>query len=445
MAGIIRKRALPRRTFLRAAGACLALPPLEAMTPALSGSGPEAPRRYVFVFYPNGVKLDDWRPQRTGRNFVLPRTLRPLQPLRERVQVLSGLTLNGGRALGDGPGDHARAAASFLTAAHPKKTGGADIFNGQSVDQALAGLVGKDLPFASLELGMEAGRRAGRCDSGYSCAYTTAVSWKDPTTPLAKETRPREVFARLFGAPQDAADRARQAARKRRRGRVMDLLGEEYRALRRTLGGGDRAKLEHYADAVHDLERRLEHLEREGPDPEVDPAFLDEAKGSYQGRLDAMYRLIGLALQTGQTRVVTFMLGNAGSNRSYRMVDVRGGHHTISHHGKDRTKLEQIGRIDRFHLAAFSRFLGGLAETEVEGGDLLRSTAILYGSGLSDGNRHDHGDLPLLLAGELGGALKPGVHRRFPKETPLANLYLWMLRGEGARRAAFADSSGVLF
>ncbi|MEY4675248.1 MAG: hypothetical protein RL148_3032, partial [Planctomycetota bacterium] len=320
-----RNRALDRRTVLRGLGASLALPWLDAMVPALRTRSAPVPLRCVFVFAPNGKKMDDWKPAATGRSFELPYLLEPLAPLRSRVTVFSGLAIDGGRGHGDGPGDHARAAASFLTCAHPFKTGGADLRVGTSIDQLIAATVGPATEFASLQLGMEKGSQAGACDSGYSCAYSNNVSWRDESTPLAKETSPRAVFARLFGDPdavQGAADAARE---RRRRSSVLDAVQADAKSLAGRLGPADRRKLDQYLGAVRELEQRLNRTEAAREQVEV-PKGLREAR-AFPEQLDLMYELLAMAIATDRTRVASFMLGNAGSNRSYPFLDVPQGHH----------------------------------------------------------------------------------------------------------------------
>jgi hypothetical protein len=435
-------RALDRRTFLRGAGACIALPWLDAMVPAIARRQPPVVRRALFVFAPNGMKMDEWKPATTGSDFELPFLLEPLQPVRSRVTVLSRLAIDGGRAHGDGPGDHARAAASFLTCAHPKKTGGADIQAGVSVDQVLAASIGGATQFASLELGLERGAAAGICDSGYSCAYSNNIAWRTPSTPVAKETDPRSVFARLFGDPgaaHDAGERTRQRAGDRS---VLDAATADAKALAARLGAGDRRKLDEYLTSVREIEMRLQQV-REEPAPPVPAGLLDDGS-SYAQRVDLMYELTALAFASDLTRVATLMLGNGGSNRSYRFLGVPDGHHDLSHHGGDAGKLAGIRAINRFHVERFAHFLQRLAATHDDAGDLLGASAIVYASGLGDGNRHNHDDLPVLLCGGGGGAITGGRHVAFARETPMANLYLALLDAFGVRAERFADSTARL-
>lgn len=438
---LFHNRRLDRRTLLRAAGVALALPWLDAMQPA-RGRVPPPPRRALFVFKPNGTVMDDWRPRAGADGAVaLPFLLQPLQPLWDRVTVLSGLELDGGRAHGDGAGDHARAAASFLTCAHPRKTGGADLLAGVSVDQVLAQASAGATPFASLELGLERGAAAGICDSGYSCAYSNNISWRTPSTPVAKETDPRAVFARLFGDPTAATDGVERRRRAAAQDSVLDAVLAEAAALRRELGAADRGKLDDYLTAVRELEQRVQREAAGDADAVVSSestAAVLASGDALPARLDAMYELLALAFATDRTRVATLMLGNAGSNRSYRFLGVPQGHHDQSHHGGDPQKLAAIRAIDRFHVERFAAFLQRLRGIAAGDGDLLSASHVLFASGLADGDRHNHDDLPVLLAGGRGGRhleLRP---------TPMANLYVGILRAMGVASAAFGDSTGAI-
>ncbi|MFO1076749.1 MAG: DUF1552 domain-containing protein [Planctomycetota bacterium] len=437
----VRRLALDRRTFLRGSACAVALPWLDAMQPACSPPRAE-PVRCLFVFAPNGRNMKRWRPVGEGAATVLGGTLESLEPLREHVTVLSGLAIDGGRDHGDGFGDHARAGGSFLTCAHPKKTGGVDIRAGQSIDQRIAERVGAATRFPSLELGLERGASAGVCDSGYSCAYTSNVSWRSPSTPVTKETDPRAVFTRLFGDPQQAGD-AEAAARRRALERsVLDAALADAKALAGKLGARDRQKFDDYLAAVRELELRLARLDGEGPATKVPDGLLRGGHGIAE-RMALMYELIALAFASDSTRVVTFMLGNAGSNASHRFLDVPEGHHDLSHHGGDQKKLERIARIDRFQVEQFARFGERLRGAKASAGDLLQQSLLVFGSAIGDGNRHNHDDLPVLLAGGGGGAKARG-HVRLGEATPMANLYVAVQRAMGAGEDAFADSNGVI-
>lgn len=420
----------------------MALPWLDAMQPALT-KPPVIKSRAVFVYSPNGMNMEAWRPSGKGLGATLGETLRPLESLRKRMTVFSGLGIDAGRAHGDGPGDHARAVSTFLTCAHPRKTGGADLHVGVSVDQLIASQVGGSSPFASLEVGMDRGQSAGICDSGYSCAYSNNVSWQAPDQPVAKEASARAVFARMFGDPELALSREQQQQQRDWDRSVLDLVLADAKSLRTKLGAGDRRKLEQYLESVRELEKRLQLVPDEEENTPV-PEGLLASGGAFPEKLQLMYELVLLALATERTRVVTFMLGNGGSNRSYRFLGVPEGHHTLSHHGKVAVKQEAIAKIDRFHIEQFAMFLQRLVNQQDGDADLLSNSLVLYGSGISDGNRHDHHDLPMLLCGEGGGAAKARGHVEAPVKTPMANLYLSVMTAMGCKANQFADSSGVL-
>ena len=446
----MRRKHLSRRTFLRGAGAVLALRVLDAMRPALAWAAvaapPAAPVRLMFVFVPNGVHQATWHPAAAGAEFALPWTLEPLAPVREHVTVLSGLTLDGGRAHGDGPGDHARAASSFLTTAHPVKTGGAGIRAGVSVDQVAARTIGSATRFASLELGLERGAQSGECDSGYSCAYSSTISWRTPTTPNAKEIDPRLVFERLFLDRREGESPADAARRLRARASVLDHVREEAGRLTRDLGPGDRAKLDEYLTGVREIERRIAVAAKARDEDGVDLP-LDRPAGiprDPREHLRLMLDISVLAFRSDQTRVVTLMVGNAGSNRSYPWLGVPDGWHGLSHHGGDAEKNEKIRKIDRYQVEQLAYLAARLRDARDGDGSLLDSTLLTFGSGIGDGNRHNHDTLPILLAGRGGGAVRPGRHVVHPKETPLANLFVTMLRAAGVEAPSFGDSTGAL-
>jgi hypothetical protein len=371
-----------------------------------------------------------------------------LEAHKPKLTVLSGLTLNGGRALGDGPGDHARCVASYLTGAHPYKTDGKDIRNGISVDQAAAQAIGDRTRFASLELGCEASAQAGRCDSGYSCVYTSNMSWRSETSPMAKETNPRAVFDRLFGSGDSQEDSKSRAERDRHRKSILDFVADDATALRQNLGAADQRKLDEYLYAVRQIERRVEESERLiGREDRATAADFPRPSGvpkAFEEHVRLMMDMMALAWATDSTRILTFMYTNAGSNRSYPDIRVPEGHHALSHHGNDPGKQAQISKINRHHVTLLQYFLDRLDSIEEAGASLLDHAMIVYGSGLGDGNRHNHDNLPILLAGRGGGTIAAGRHVRYPQETPLTNLYLAMLDRVGAPAERFSDSTGKL-
>lgn len=442
---------LDRRTFLKGAGATLALPMLDAMIPAFADSriGPR-PTRMAFVYVPNGMIMSDWTPETEGADFNLPPTLEPLANHKKRFMILSGLTLNGGRALGDGAGDHARAAASYLTGAHPKKTSGADIGNGISVDQFAAQKIGRLTRFPSLELGCEENKMVGDCDSGYSCAYSNSLAWKTATTPLPPEVNPRQLFERLFGdATETAADRGKREKYTRS---ILDFVREDARKLQGTVGPSDQRKLDEYLTAVREIELRIVSTEKfnQQASPTIEKPSGVPARFAEHMRL--MFDLMLTAFRTDQTRIITLMIGREGSRRTFREIGVSDAHHPLTHHQGKPEMIAKVSKINRYHSEQFAYFLDRMSSIEDGDGSLLDHTLILYGSGLSDGNRHRHEDLPCLLAG--GRTPKLGHHLRYPNETPLTNLYLSMLDRIGLDRMSpdreaspvesFADSTGRL-
>ena len=441
------RKHLNRRLFLRGAGAAIALPYLDAMVPALAAARrleSDTPRRLAFVYIPNGVIQEAWTPLATGADFEFTRVLKPLEPYREDLLVLSGLTHNNGRALGDGAGDHARAASSFLTGIHPKKTAGADIQLGISVDQVAANAIGDQTRYASLELGIEPGRLAGNCDSGYSCAYSNSVSWRGEQTPNPPEIDPSLVFDRMFGdieAPLSPEIRARRAARQRS---VLDHVLSEANRLRGSVGATDRQKLDEYFSSVRDVEKRISNHGQQGEAPQPEMARPQGIPANYADHAQLMFDLMALAFQADLTRVSTFMMGREGSNLTYPDVGVSRAHHGMTHHRGDPSKIEDITKVNAYHVGQFAQFIDKLALIKDGDGRLLDNMMVVYGSGIGDGNRHTHHDLPVLLAGSGGGTLSPGRHVRYAEETPMNNLYLSLLDRVGVRPETLGDGTGEL-
>jgi hypothetical protein len=436
-------RGISRRGFLRAAGASVALPLLPSLSLQASAAPTAAPLRLLFVFTPNGMHMPDWTPAKTGVGYTMPRSLAALERHRDKLLVLSGLDLDAGHAHGDGPGDHARAGATFLTGMHPVKTPGANIRVGVSVDQLAARSLGGATRFPSLELGTERSRQSGSCDSGYACAYSSNISWRSPTAPNAKEIVPQRVFDRLFAASDGLSD-AERRRRAATRGSILDAVLEQAKGLRARLGVTDRRKLEEYMGSLREVEKRV----RASAEPEVSPAAgYSPPKGrprSMQAHIRAMYDLVRLAFETDRTRVATFMVGNAGSNRSYRFLGVPEGHHRLSHHGRSAEKQAKIATINRFHVEQFSYLLDELDKVREGDGSLLDNTLVVFGSAIGDGNRHNHDQLPILLAGGGRGRVKGGRHLRFEPGTPLCSLYLRLLRFAGSRARSFGDATAPL-
>lgn len=439
---------LPRRAFLRGLGVSLALPMLECMVPgvtrAASSFGP--PRRLAFVYLPNGMHMPDWTPKAAGTLSDLPETLKALAPLKSNVQVLSGLAHVNARALGDGPGDHARANACFLTGVHPRKTAGADIHVGTSADQIAAQQIGKNTRLPSLELTCDnSGRQAGSCDSGYACAYQNSISWRSENTPMPPLYDPRLVFERLFGTEDDPELAAGRALREGSRKSILDIVREDARAFQSRLGATDRRKMDEYLTSLRETELAIEqHLKFKAtlPRPQIEKP--EGIPGGFTEHLRLMYDLLALALQTDSTRIATFMVLREGSNRPYPWIDVTDGHHDLSHHGGSNEKQAKIAKINRFHLEQFAYFIGKLKGMREGAGSVLDNSMIVCGSAIADGDRHAHHDLPVLLCGGGAGALKPGRHVEFPSETPMTNLYLTLLGHMNVKTERIGDSTAAL-
>ena len=432
-------------------GALIALPALECMAP-VSGAATKftgksaggAPLRMAFIYSPNGRMMDQWTPQGTGKNFTLANTLSPLANHKSMLQVLSGLDHDKAKANGDGGGDHARANATFLTGCQAKKTAGADIRVGVSVDQLAAAQLGDHTLLRSLEMSCDQGRQSGSCDSGYACAYQYNLSWKGERTPMPPEHDPRAVFERLFGNAGGKGTAAERARRAHERKSVLDYVLDDAKRLNQHLGRNDRHKMEEYLSSVREMEQRIEKAERMAK-------ALPTSKrptgvpGNYKDHIRSMYDLMVLAFQTDSTRVASFMMAHDGSNRGFAEIGVPEGHHHISHHNRDQKKIEQVAKIDKFYVEQFAYLMDRLKETkDIDGKSLLDNSMIVFGSGIADPDQHAHDDLPILLAGGGGGTLQPGRHVRFDGGVPLTNLYLSMLDRVGVKAERIGDSDGRL-
>lgn len=410
--------------------------------------GQPSPRRLLYIYVPNGFWLPDFRPQKTGLLEQLPSSLSPLEPWRERLTVLSGLCLNTARPNGDGPGDHARAAASFLTGVQAKKSDGA-VLLGPSADQVLLKHLSKARPQLGLQLGCEEALSAGQCDSGYACAYSSHISWRDQQQPAPKETDPQVVFDQLFRGGLAGVSRLETEKRDQRRLAVLAALERQTGRFIDHLGRDAARQAEQYRQALEALEARLSGR-HEAPPEVPDSARPSGAGSDYDQRAKQLIDVLTLALASGRTQVATLMLGNEGSNRPYPQLGESEGHHSLSHYGQDADKQARIARINRYHVELLAYLLGRLQATAEGSGTLLDSVDILYGSGIADGNAHDHGDLPLLLfsaipPGQSASNSAPrGRHLRLPEETPLNDLHLWLLAQFGVRPPPFGDGRGPL-
>jgi Protein of unknown function (DUF1552) len=440
----VTRRHLSRRTVLRALGASIALPWLDAMQPAFAGAAPAAPPvRLAFVYIPNGVIPAQWTPAGEGRDFTLSRILKPLEPYREDLLVLSGLAHRNADPLGDGAGDHARAGACYLTGVHPRKTAGADIHNAVSTDQIAAQALGSHTRLPSLELGCEDSRTVGSCDSGYSCSYTNTISWRGPTSPLPAETNPRAVFERLFGADDVLLDPAARARRARDRTSVLDLVRDRSQALASRLGPSDRRKLDEHLYAVREMERQITRAEND--DSQIVPP-IEKPTGippSFADYVRLMVDLQVMAFQSDLTRIGTLMLGREGSLRSYPEIGVPDSHHPLTHHRGQPQFVESVAKINTYHAELFGYFIARLKATADGDATLFDRSMVVYGGAIADGDKHTHTDLPVLVTG-AGGGLKGGRHVRYAPGTPMTNLYVSLLERMGAPVAAIGDSTGHL-
>ena len=436
---VILKKSIPRRTFLQGVGASLALPVLDAMTAALAAESAR-PIRMAFIEVPNGIMMDKWTPTTEGAGFALTPILEPLAQFRDRMLVLSGLDQNQSKALAtEVGGDHPRACTAWLTGTHAKMTSGADLRAGISVDQVAAREFGKYTQLASLEVGLESAEVVGACESAYGCAYYNTISWRNDTTPLPMENRPRAIFERLFGDAGGGA-KARLVYRS-----VLDAVAEDVKRVRGKLGAADRGKIDQYLEAVRDVERRIQLAEAQGdrdlPQPgipiSVPPIFSDYYK--------LMADLLVLAWQTDMTRVCTFQIGHEMSGRAYPELGFGDAHHSVTHHQGDREKIAKVIQINIFHTKMLAYYLDKLRSTPDGDGSLLDHALILYGGALSDGNLHLYTDLPLLLVAGGAAGIKGGQHVRYPHGTPMGNLLLTMLdKANVPYVAKLGDSTGRL-
>lgn len=442
-----------RRGFLRGLGAAVSLPALEAFRPlmaaetaarAVGTTASGAPLRMAYLYIPNGVNVAKWRPQGTSRSYKMGETFGVMEKHREDFQIYTGFKQDNATAGGDGPGDHARGTAAFLTSARPRKTAGSDIQLGISIDQVAANAVARHTRLASLELSTDGVRKSGNCDSGYSCAYQFNLSWRSEDQPMTPEANPRAVFERLFGGGSSAERDKSLGQRLASKKSVLDFIENDAKALHRHLGRTDRQKLDEYLTGVREIERQIEKAEALGIP--VDPGVpAPEGKpDSYKDHLRMMFDMMVLAFKTDSTRVSSFLMAHDGSNRSFGEIGVNDGHHNLSHHRKNEENLEKIAKIDQFYLEQLSYFLEKMKSTEdVDGKSLLHNSMIVYGGCISDGDRHNHDDLPIILAGQGGGAFKPGRHVDLGEDVPLSNLYVRMLEEFGVNENRFGDSTGT--
>lgn len=437
---MISRKALPRRTFLRGAGAALALPLLDAMIPsmtALADTPGDAARlrRLGFVYMPMGSDITRWTPPGKDTLDELSPTLSSLASVRQQVSILSNMELRNAY-----PGTHATSNSAFLSAATAKRTESTDYYLGTTVDQIAARQIGQNTQLPSLEMSMDLLATVGQCDNGYACVYQNNLSWSSPTTPLPAEAHPRLVFEALFGEGGSVADRK---AALMKRASLLDSVTAEITRLQQTLGPADRNKVSHYLDSIREVERRIQRAEEDtndNPLPDLDRP--EGVPASYGDHARLMFDLQVLALQGDITRVITFQLARETSNRTYPEIGVSDPHHPLTHHGNDPDKVAKVARINQFHVSLFAEFLKKLKATPEGNGSLLDHSLYLYGSGMGNPNVHDHNNLPIIVAGGAAGNMRGGRHIQFEKPTPLANLHLTLLDKVGVRLESFADSNG---
>jgi hypothetical protein len=449
--------AINRRRFLRGLGACVALPAFESLLarkliaaeldPAtrLATTATGAPLRFGVVYFPNGAIQSTWWPTGEAEELELNRTMQPLANVKHRLQVLGGMDHVNAAPGPDGAGDHARASGTFLTGVRVKKTSGADIRAGVSIDQLIAQRVGHLTRFPSLELTCDSVRKSGNCDSGYSCAYQYNLSWRSPNTPVAPEPNPRALFERLFGAGSHG-ERAESLKRRQLEQRsILDFVLDEARSLQKDLTYRDKQKLDEYLVSVREIEQRIQKAERFGqfPDPAVDSP--EGIPPSFEAYIQVMFDMMALAFQTDSTRIATFLLANEGSNRPFPEIGIAEGHHSLTHHQNKKEMIDKVAEIDLWYISQFARFLEKMEQTrDVDGNSLLQNSILVYGSGNADGNRHTHTNLPVLLAGGGGGALKTGRYAKFDS-VPMSNLLLGVADLMGAHGIErLGDSTGRL-
>jgi hypothetical protein len=442
-----------RRGFLRGLGAFVALPAMESFRPlmaagagrAVATTASGAPLRMAYLYIPNGVNLEHWRPKGTTASYKLGDTFKPMEALRNDFQIFTGFEQQFAAGNGDGPGDHARGVATFLTSTQARKTAGSDIKLGVSIDQVAAMAAQKETRLPSLELSADAARNAGNCDSGYSCAYQFNLSWRSETQPMSPEANPRQVFERLFGAgnPKERASSLGQRYASKKS--VLDFVEQDAKALQKYLGRSDRHKLDEYLTGVREIERQIEKAESMGLPKDPGVPAPDGRPDSYKEHLRLMMDMMVLAFKTDSTRISTFLMAHDGSGRSFKEIGVNDGHHNISHHQRNPANLEKLAKIDLFYMEQLAYFLDKLKNTpDVDGKSLLHNSMIVYGGCISDGDRHNHNDLPIVVAGNAGGAFTPGRHVDLGEDVPLSNLYLRMLEEFGVNEKRFGDSTGAL-
>ena len=437
-------RVMSRRTLLRGAGVSIALPFLDAMTPAFGRTLPVPPKRMLYVYVPTGILPQYWTPTSEGKDFEYQRVMKPLEKYRNDVLVLTGLSANAVAApMQDGSGDHARAVSSYLTGVRPRKTLGADLHVGTSADQIAARTLGAKTRLSSLELTCESTRTVGECDS-YSCAYQT-LSYKSESEPLIPEMNPRVAFERIFGDVDVSGSPRDRRNEMLYRKSILDLTMQNVRSVQAEVGASDKLKLDEYFTCIRDLETRLAKAEQQ---PKIElPVGITAPPGvpsDFAEHAQLMFGVIKLAFQTDTTRVATFMLAREGGLRPYPEIGVPEAHHSISHHGNDPVLVEKLAKIETYHMEQFAKFVGDLKNTSEAGGTMLDQCLLAYGASIADPNVHDHDHCPTLLAGNTGSSIQMGQHVHFKQGTPISNLHLTMLDAIGVPTDRLGNAEGKL-
>jgi hypothetical protein len=440
---ILTRKAISRRTMLRGIGSAVALPLLDAMVPALTAvadTPAKAVRRLGVIYHPNGVIYPNWVPTGVGRGFQFSPVLAPLEPFRDTLVVVTGLSSHQAEALGDGGGDHSRASGTYLTGAHVRKSDSI-VGNGISMDQIAANAVKRDTQLSSLQLTVDDNSLVGSCDVGYSCAYSSTLSWLTPTLPLMAENNPRVVFERLFGSSDSTDPRAR-ASRLRQDRSILDSVTARVRQLQQQLGPADNTKVNDYLESLRDVERRIQKAEEQRATSIPDVAQPAGVPDGFEPHVQLLYDLQLLAYQSDLTRVITFMYGREQTGRPYPQIGIPEPHHSLTHHQNDPAKMEKCTRIQTYHVKLFADYLAKLQATPDGDGSLLDHVILLFGGGISNSDRHTHGPLPTLVAGGGVGTIKGGRHLVYPDDTPLTNLQLTLLNKMGIPAETLGDSTG---
>src|SRR5262245_19086258 len=442
---IVTKKAISRRTALRGIGTAVCLPLLDAMAPALTAAQntpAKAVRRLGVVYHPNGIIYDKWLPKGVGAEFEFSPILAPLEPFRDKLVVVTGLYSDQAEALGDGGGDHSRASGTYLTGVHVKRSDTL-VENGISMDQIIAKAFEKDTQLSSLQLTVDDASLVGACDVGYSCAYSSTISWLTPTLPLMAENNPRVVFERLFGA-SDSTDVRVRASRLQQDRSILDSITDRVKALQRKLGPSDNRKIDDYLASLRDVERRIQKAEEQSAKDAPDMARPQGIPDTFESHVGLLYDLQLLAFQSDVTRVTTFMYGREQNGRPYPQIGVPEPHHPMTHHQNLPEKMEKCAKIQTYHIKLFANYLEKLRSTPDGDGSLLDHVILLYGGGISHSDRHTHGPLPTLVVGGGAGTIKGGRHLVYPEHTPLTNLQLTLLRNLGIATEKLGDSTGQL-